>query len=132
MKINFFNETDQKIWKYEKVIKKVFKTIDSKKTFNFKVGDTEFAAYDVWELGNSQEFTVGGKYTLTGFGALYVKGDVKTPQLYFKSATAEGTGIEAVKANAQFEGKMYNLAGQVVNMAYKGMVVMNGRKFVNK
>ncbi len=34
MKINFFNETDQKIWKYEKVIKKVFSTIESKKTFN--------------------------------------------------------------------------------------------------
>ena len=103
-----------------------------KKTFTFKVGDKEFAAYDVWKLGDTQEFTVGGKYTLTGFGALYVKGDVKTPQLYFKSATAGASGIEAVKANAQFEGKMYNLAGQVVNKAYKGMVIMNGRKFVNK
>lgn len=45
----------------------------------------------------------------------------------------EATGIEAVKAaGVQFEGKMYNLAGQVVNKAYKGMVIMNGRKFVNK
>ena len=43
------------------------------------------------------------------------------------------TGINELKAaGAQFEGKMYNLAGQVVNKAYKGMVIMNGRKFVNK
>lgn len=106
-----------------------------KKTFTFKVGDKEFAAYDVWKLGDTQEFTVGEKYTLTGFGALYINADatVKTPQLYFESATAEGTGIEAVKAaGVQFEGKMFNLAGQVVNKAYKGMVIMNGRKFVNK
>ena len=44
----------------------------------------------------------------------------------------EATGIEAVKANAQFEDKMFNLAGQKVDAAYKGMVIMNGRKFVNK
>ena len=105
-----------------------------KKTFNFKVGDKEFAAYDVWKLGDTQEFTVGEKYTLTGFGALYINADatVKTPQLYFESATAGASGIKAVKANAQFEGKMYNLAGQVVNKGYKGLVIMNGRKFVNK
>ena len=34
MKINFFNESNQNIREYEKVIKNVFKTIGGKKTFN--------------------------------------------------------------------------------------------------
>lgn len=42
------------------------------------------------------------------------------------------TGIATVKANAKFDGKMYNAAGQLVNKGYKGLVIMNGRKFVNK
>ena len=29
-------------------------------------------------------------------------------------------------------GVMYNMAGQVVAPPYKGLVIMNGRKFVNK
>ncbi len=49
------------------------------------------------------------------------------------SLNGETTGINELKAqNAQFEGKIYNLAGQVVNKAYKGMVIMNGKKFINK
>ncbi len=34
MKINFFNETDMNIREYERVIRDVFKTINSKKEFN--------------------------------------------------------------------------------------------------
>jgi probable rRNA maturation factor len=34
MKINFFNETNQNIREYERLIKGVFKTINSKKEFN--------------------------------------------------------------------------------------------------
>jgi len=34
MKINFFNETNKNIREYERIIKSVFKTINSKKEFN--------------------------------------------------------------------------------------------------
>lgn len=34
MKINFFNQTEYKIREYQRVIETVFKTINSKKTFN--------------------------------------------------------------------------------------------------
>lgn len=44
----------------------------------------------------------------------------------------DGSSVNAIKANAQFEGKMYNVAGQVVNKGYKGLVIQDGRKFVNK
>ena len=43
------------------------------------------------------------------------------------------TGIIELKAaGAQFEGKTYNAAGQLVNKGYKGLVIMNGKKLVNK
>lgn len=41
------------------------------------------------------------------------------------------TGITAVKT-AQQDGVRYNLAGQKVNAGYKGVVIMNGKKFVVK
>jgi len=44
------------------------------------------------------------------------------------------TGIEAVKAAAELkaDAAIYNLAGQKVDTAFKGMVIQNGRKFINK
>ena len=43
------------------------------------------------------------------------------------------TGIIELKAaGVQFEGKTYNAAGQLVNKGYKGLVIMNGKKLVNK
>lgn len=43
------------------------------------------------------------------------------------------TGIDAVKTvDAQFDGKIYNLAGQEVTKSYKGIVIKNGKKVVIK
>lgn len=43
------------------------------------------------------------------------------------------TAIMTIKAEpANKEGVMYNLAGQVVDKNYKGIVIMNGKKFYNK
>ena len=43
------------------------------------------------------------------------------------------TGIQNVKNAAEAEdGAIYNLAGQKVDAAYKGLVIKNGKKFVNK
>ena len=43
------------------------------------------------------------------------------------------TAIMTIKAEPTYkEGVMYNLAGQVVDKSYKGIIIMNGKKFVNK
>ena len=43
------------------------------------------------------------------------------------------TAIMTIKAEpANKEGVMYNLSGQVVDKSYKGIVIMNGKKFFNK
>ena len=43
------------------------------------------------------------------------------------------TAIMTIKAEPTYkEGVMYNLSGQVVDKSYKGIVIMNGKKFYNK
>ena len=51
---------------------------------------------------------------------------------YVKVYDLEATGIEAVKAAKAFDGAIYNLAGQKVNANYKGVVIQNGKKFIQK
>ena len=46
----------------------------------------------------------------------------------------EATGIGTIKTNNAWnaDAPMYNLSGQKVDKSYKGIVIQNGRKFVNK
>lgn len=45
----------------------------------------------------------------------------------------EDTGISEVRANkAAADNKVYNLAGQQVGKEYKGMIIKNGKKYINK
>ena len=54
------------------------------------------------------------------------KGDV---ELFNASAPTDINGVNFVVANA---GARYNIAGQKVNSSYKGIVIMNGKKYLNK
>ena len=42
------------------------------------------------------------------------------------------TGVEMINAEAQQNGRFYNLAGQRVDNAFKGIVIVNGKKIVKK
>ena len=62
---------------------------------------------------------------------------IKKAYMAVESATPEAnigtvTAISSVKAAAQQNGVRYNLAGQKVNGAYKGVVIENGKKVVMK
>lgn len=50
------------------------------------------------------------------------------------SFNSAATGISSVKNDVQKEndGKMYNLNGQVVSESYKGVVIVNGKKYFKK
>jgi hypothetical protein len=100
------------------------------KNLVFKVGETEFAVYNQWSM-KIDDLVAGAKYTLTGMGSKYKE----NYQLYLISfvKTSDPTGISAVKAAAAHQnGTIYNLAGQVVNRGYKGLVIINGKKVVMK
>lgn len=65
----------------------------------------------------------GSKYTL------------KTAMIGTKNAVATATGIAAIKAGAKAHNPnapLFNLAGQRVSKSYKGVVVQDGHKFLNK
>ncbi len=64
----------------------------------------------------------------------YVKNDETTPELtngYLISVNGQTTFIEAVQAEA-VEAPVYNLAGQRVEKAQKGLYIQNGKKFFVK
>ncbi len=44
----------------------------------------------------------------------------------------EGSGIESMVAEKAFNGAIYNLAGQKVDANYKGVVIKNGKKMMQK
>jgi len=55
--------------------------------------------------------------------------------LYGFQFTAGGSsGVETIKVEKVWnaDAPMYNLSGQKVDKSYKGIVIQNGRKFVNK
>ena len=48
-----------------------------------------------------------------------------------KTLVGAGTGINSVKSIVT-DSAIYNLAGQKVNASYKGVVIQNGKKFLQK
>ena len=42
------------------------------------------------------------------------------------------TAIKTVKTGKKFDGAIYNLAGQKVNASYKGVVIKDGKKYIQK
>ena len=113
---------------------------------NFDIADTKggsptltvFRAKD-FDNANFTEETInrikeGDEVVVQGKLQKYVKNEVVTPELtsgYLISVNGSTTGINALKVAAQ-NGAIYNVAGQKVNAGYKGLVIMNGKKFVNK
>ena len=61
-------------------------------------------------------------------GALPGLSVLKSIQIIDLNATA----IKTVKAGKKFDGAIYNLAGQKVNASYKGVVIKEGKKYIQK
>ena len=61
-------------------------------------------------------------------GALPGLSVLKSIQIIDLNATA----IKTVKTGKKFEGAIYNLAGQKVNASYKGVVIKDGKKYIQK
>lgn len=140
------NTTDQDIelnWKWTGDIN--FGNYVGKDADKKKLGDT-----DVYFCGNWKEalLTDGTQWIIKneGIHASIVKADgvkISPFRAYFtgihKGAPAklnfndeETTGITNVNAAESNDDTLYNLAGQKVNAAYKGIVIKNGKKYLVK
>lgn len=63
----------------------------------------------------------------------YIWGAYKEIPFSYDNYDPTPTIIEMLTADERADDNvMYNMAGQVVDKSYKGIVIMNGRKFVNK
>ena len=102
--------------------------------FNYYANDGEqkIMIYDKFnKVGGVAGLTEGEKYTVTGlYGAIF-KG---TPEILPTQAVVSGTptGITNITTSATDNAPAYNLAGQKVNAAYKGVVIKNGKKMIQK
>lgn len=102
--------------------------------FNYYANDGEqkIMIYDKFnKVGGVAELTEGEKYTVTGlYGAIFMG----TPEILPTQAVVPGTstGITNLTTSATDNAPAYNLAGQKVNAAYKGIVIKNGKKMIKK
>lgn len=103
--------------------------------FNYYANDGEnkIMIYDKFSgIGGVSKLTEGEKYTLTGiFGVIFRNIPEVLP---IKAVEKFGpTGITNITADeAAKNAPVYNLAGQKVTKAYKGVVIKNGKKMIQK
>lgn len=78
--------------------------------------------------------SVSGMYFAPAEQNVVVEGtDSEAPKAAFTIYEASADGIANVAATAKAENaRMFNLAGQEVGKNFKGIVVVNGKKFMNK
>lgn len=93
-------------------------------------GDQKVQLYDKFQVSDLATLTDGETYTVQGlFGQIYK--DV--PEILMTKKVAETTGINNITTDATLENApAFNLAGQKVGKAYKGVVIKAGKKFVQK
>lgn len=122
-----------------------FKSYVNNEAYKKQVGST-----NIWFCGNWKEALVtdGTQWIVKNDGihasVVKAKGTKISPfRAYFtgipEGASAklnfidgEATGINGVNAEAAADGAIYNLAGQKVSAAYKGIVIKNGKKYLMK
>lgn len=113
------------------------------KTLNIFISDdgkeetkNAFEAYSCNDLGNkaftSADAVKAGDVVIVCGKLTYFSSTYELAQgCYLYSLNGTTTGINSVKASTK-SSELYNLSGQRVDSSYKGVVIRNGKKFVNK
>lgn len=101
----------------------------TKTTDNWYDSSNKFVQiFDKWKIG--YELQEGNTYTFTGIMILYNE----QPEMYVTvdPTTAGATAISNVNAELNANAPVYNLAGQRVARAEKGIFIQNGKKVIMK
>lgn len=90
------------------------------------------AAEQAW--GNAPSYTVATGDGICGETTFYIYRHTGKSTYFNTFAITRGgaSGIQSVKAENTANGEVYNLAGQQVNKSYKGVVIQNGVKRIQK
>ena len=105
------------------------------------MNDAAYAGKNLYALAKISKYNItwkkfGASTTLpegTFFVAVPADKDAARLNVVWLDGSEEGdaTAIKTVKAAAE-KGAIYNLAGQKVNAAYKGVVIKDGKKYIQK
>ncbi len=88
--------------------------------------------YDKFKTGYLDNLTDGEAYTVVGIVVTYYNKTDKSVIAELAPIKEVVTGINDIKAETQSNGAVYNLAGQKVDGSYKGIVIRDGKKYLNK
>ena len=113
------------------VVIKDFTFSKSDNSYYANDGDSKIMLYDKFSnVGGVADLTEGEKYTVVGlFGAIFKN----VQEIMPTKSIVKTTGITTITANeAAKNAPAYNLAGQKVSESYKGVVIKDGKKFVQK
>lgn len=87
------------------------------------------------KITNEEIVKVGDEVVVQGKLQKYVKNEVVTPEVAqngkILTVNGQSTGIEIIKVQPT-TAVLYNLAGQRVDANYKGVVIKNGQKMIQK
>ena len=115
------------------IIKDVtFKKEVSGKYTNYFIydGENKVQLYDKFQVSDLATLTDGQTYTVQGlFGQIFNN----VPEILMTKKVAETSGIANITTDAaNANAPVFNLAGQKVGKAYKGVVIKAGKKFIQK
>ena len=103
---------------------------------NGTIVDDEYVFNDIQDAGklpNAHNWVVAEAAGSKSFKLSRGKASTNTFITALKIARQGGTGIQNVKAQIiDVNAPVYNLSGQMVDKSYKGVVIQNGRKMIQK
>ena len=103
-------------------------TIADKKA---SVDGDEIALYDRFKLGLLDELDESATYNV--YGLIYDGGTQYGMEIVVVNIElADNSGVNAITANKNSNAPVYNMAGQRVSKAVKGVYIQDGKKFVVK
>lgn len=96
-------------------------TGEDKDPYIIGAGNQPFFGYVIFDMEPGKTYYVFNDNTQLGFNG-------------WEFTSGEAAGIEEIEAGKAEDANapMYNLAGQAVSKNYKGIVIKNGKKFMNK
>lgn len=100
--------------------------------------DDQLQVYRGRFLGNTKftkadQLKVGDKVTIYGELMFYSqKNVIQVSKSHIMEINGQTTGIKNVENNMKSNAETYNMAGQRVGKNYKGVVIKNGKKYMNR
>lgn len=110
------------------VLKGVTYTAPDGKNFTISKGGVDVKGYNQFGLEIAAP-EAEKSYDITGVISVY-KTDVQFQPIKIEEFIP--SNISTIKANTDVNAPVYNLAGQQVEKSYKGLVIKNGKKVINK